>query len=185
MHTNCNELQKPYRGRREAPPPMGRRRRWRLIIFQFICNFSVFLLALPVYVADYFSCVTLLFRWFRPLYFVVILVVGVPTTNSIDSTMFLFLACHLGIKKIKRGPLTPSKISPKISKTDRSLYKNIMKTHTQRGACFARAPFPRRFQFLFMQIRTIFLIFVLIFEGVGGPRLIFLIGKPSGVRKKA
>ena len=37
----ANELKnnRTQRGRREAPPPLGRRRRRRPIVFQFICNF--------------------------------------------------------------------------------------------------------------------------------------------------
>ena len=42
----------PHRGRRFAPPPVG-------IVFQFIGNFLCIFWAQPVYVASYFSCVTL------------------------------------------------------------------------------------------------------------------------------
>ena len=59
----ANELKNnTHRGRREAPPPVGRRRRRRLIVFQFIGNFLYIFWAQPVYVASYFSCVTLLLQ---------------------------------------------------------------------------------------------------------------------------
>ena len=45
----------PHRGRRFAPPTVG-------IVFQFIGNLLCIFCAQPVYVASYFSCVTLLLQ---------------------------------------------------------------------------------------------------------------------------